>query len=286
MEQILQEYLKHKYEVFTPVQLTGGYTNAAFLLEGTDPPLTIKVARMQNEDTTNEINCLKLMEGSGVSPKFYESFFCNESQVTVIGYLEGKNAQLIMDSGDLEKITEIYKLLGKTLAIDIHSIKYLSEVEGIYKSTIYELDFSIPFVPKELQEKSRDMINGVKDQKEEWVLTHGDFGIHNVLFKSNSELTVLDWEWGEWANPLTDISWVCWFTKLHYHKYASRLNQIFLEEYQKQRPINLTSEKLTGYCVYKVWKVLNKVKHAPSEVQAEWIKRLKWTLETEIFDMV
>jgi thiamine kinase-like enzyme len=284
MEKILKDRLEHKYGVFTPVQLSGGYTNAAFILEGTDPLVIVKISQTQNEDTTNEINCLRLMEKTGLSPKFYESFSCNESQITVIGYREGKNAQLIMDSGDLARIAEIYKLLGETLAKDIHSNKYSPEFEGIYKSTINGLDFCLPFVPKELQEKSRDMIKGIKDSQEEWVLTHGDFGIHNVLVNSKSELTVLDWEWGEWANPLTDISWVCWFTKLHYPEYASRLNHIFLEEYLKYRPVQMTSKKLTGYCVYKVWKVLKKVEYASSEVQAEWVRRLKWTLETEIFD--
>jgi predicted Ser/Thr protein kinase len=71
-EQILKKYLKVKYGEFKPVRLTGGYTNATFLLNGTNLPLVVKVANSFNKDIKNEINCLKITQNTGVVPKFYD----------------------------------------------------------------------------------------------------------------------------------------------------------------------------------------------------------------------
>jgi hypothetical protein len=85
------------------------------------------------------------------------------------------------------------------------------------------------------------------------------------------------------VNPLTDIGWVCWFTKLHYPEYADSLISLFIEEYKNYNPVDLSLETLKAYCVYKVWKVLHKVQKSPKDVQEEWIRRLKWTIETDLY---
>ncbi|HLO11626.1 MAG TPA: aminoglycoside phosphotransferase family protein [Pseudoneobacillus sp.] len=283
-EKLLIGQLTNTYGKFAPIRLTGGYTNETFLLEGIQPPLVAKVSNTFNKDIENEINCLKLMQETGIVPGLYESFQTDNQQITVIEYCEGKNAQSIMDNGDLEKTSEIYKLLGNTLAKNIHAQKYTFNSKGIRECNVNEILFNLEFVPQELINVSKEMMGSLTDRKEDWVLTHGDYGVHNVLFSPNNSLTVLDWEWSEWANPLTDVAWVCWFTGLHYKEWANQLTSLFVEEYKKYNPINLPGKKLKGYCVYKVWKVLHKVKNAPIEVQEEWIRRLNWTLETDIFD--
>jgi aminoglycoside phosphotransferase (APT) family kinase protein len=285
-DQLLIKHLSNTYGLFSPIRLTGGYTNETFLLKGTNPPLVGKVANTFNKDIENEINCLKLIQESGIVPKLYETFQTNSYQIMVIEYCEGQNAQSILDQNDLEKTKEIYTLLGRTLANGIHSQKYMFSSLGIRECNIKELSLELDFVPQELSRLSKELISSVNDHKEDWVLTHGDYGVHNVLFKQNCRLTVLDWEWSEWGNPLADIAWVCWFTTLHYPESATLLNSLFIKAYTKDQPISFPVEKLKGYCLYKVWKVLNKVQHATVEVQEEWVRRLKWTIETDIFDCI
>lgn len=55
-----------------------------------------------------------------------------------------------------------------------------------------------------------------------------------------------------------------------------KLNRLFIKEYKINNPIHLSPEVLRAYFVYKLWKVLHKVK--------EWIRRLKWMIETDIFN--
>lgn len=285
-EKVLKKHLKEKYGDFSLVRLTGGYTNDTFLLNGTLPPLVVKVTNKFNEDIENEINCLNLIQETGVTPKIYELIETDALQIIVMEYRKGINGQSILDNNELERTKELYKNLGASLAKRIHSIKYNYTSSGIRECTFNEFYLSLDFVPEFLIANSMEILQNINDNEEEWVLTHGDYGIHNVLYTDTNTLTVLDWEWSEWANPLTDIGWVCWFTKLHYPEYADSLNLLFIKEYKINNPIHLSPEVLRSYCVYKVWKVLHKVKKAPQEVQEEWIRRLKWTIETDIFNFV
>ncbi|MBM7619975.1 thiamine kinase-like enzyme [Bacillus tianshenii] len=281
-EKILKEHLMDKYGDFIPVRLSGGYTNETFLLKGTRPPLVAKVANSFNQDIQNEINCLTLNQETGVVPKVYDFIEAENFQISVMEYREGTNGQFILDNNDLERTKDLYKILGKSLSENIHSRKYNFNSNGIKECDLDTLNFNLDFVPESLIQFSKEILEKINDTKEEWVLTHGDYGMHNVLYATDNTITVLDWEWSEWANPLTDIGWVCWFTKLHYPEHASLLNSLFIKEYKSNSHVHLSSEKLKAYCVYKVWKVLNKVKDGPQEVLEEWVKRLKWTIETDV----
>ncbi|MFE8701357.1 phosphotransferase family protein [Cytobacillus sp. FJAT-54145] len=283
IEQALQ-LLKNQYGEFTPIRLTGGYTNETFLLKGTAPSLVAKVSSLYNQDVQNEIHCLNLTKETGITPKVHKFIQTKSSQVTIMEYLDGINGQSIIDRNDIEGTKKLYKSLGRTLAKSIHSQPYQPNTNRIKECNLNKLSLDLDFVPEHLRKDSKKLLQGINDLQENWVLTHGDYGVHNVLY-SEHLLTVLDWEWSEWANPLTDIGWVCWFTKLHYPKLASSLNSLFLNEYLTHRPVHLSPDVLKAYCVYKVWKVLHRVMKAPVEVQKEWVRRLEWTLETELLDI-
>ncbi|MGB3259950.1 aminoglycoside phosphotransferase family protein [Paenisporosarcina sp.] len=284
IEKLLQKHLMAKYGDFIPVRLAGGYTNETFLLDGIQPPVVAKVINAVNDEIENEINCLKLTQEIGITPKIYDVMKIEDIQIIIMEYRKGINGQTIMDSEDLNIKKELYKSLGQTLAKSIHSKKFQYVSSGIKECNFNELNYNLDFVPDVLINNSKTLLNNIQDRQEEWVLTHGDYGVHNILYTDTHTLTVLDWEWSEWANPLTDIGWVCWFTKLHYPQYAEPLNQLFINEYNKYSSVAVTPELLKVYCVYKVWNVLHRVKNGSHEIQEEWVRRLKWTLEEDIFD--
>lgn len=273
--------LLKRYGDFTLTPLSGGYTNETFLLNGPKTALVVKVALHQNHDIQNEVSCLKITQKWRETPEFYEFIQTNDLQITVMEYCEGVNAQKFLDHYDVEKTKLLYKLLGETLAQTIHALKYNSSSYGINECNLGEIPFTIPFVPDNLINETKNLLQGMKDSRDDWVLTHGDFGVHNVLFTDDNRLTVIDWEWSEWGNPVSDIAWVCWFTKLHYPNYADVLIPLFIEGYNTYKPIHLTSDVLKRYSLYKVWKILHRVRDSSIEVQQEWIRRLKWTIETD-----
>lgn len=278
--------LKEKYGDFTPVPLSGGYTNETFLLKGTTPSVIAKLASLFNGDIQNEKNALLLLNEAGIGPKFYEFIETDENQITIMEFRLGQNGQSIMDHNEIKKTKELYKNLGTNLARNIHSIKYDHICRGIRESNVHELNYDLDFVPETLIIKSKEFIHTIREIKTNWVLTHGDYGIHNVLYSDAQEVTAIDWEWAEWGNPLNDIAWVCWFTRLHYSESANVLNSLFTNEYIRNMSVDLSSKNLKAHCIYKVWKILSKVKNAPQEVQQEWLRRLAWTIETDIFDFL
>ncbi|MCZ8536063.1 aminoglycoside phosphotransferase family protein [Paenisporosarcina quisquiliarum] len=284
VENLLKKHLIAKYGDFTPIRLAGGYTNETFLLVGIHPPVVAKVINSVNDEIENEINCLKLTQETGITPKIYDVMKIDDIQIIVMEYRKGINGQTILDSEDLNIKKELYEILGQTLAKSIHSKKYQYVSSGIKECNFNELNYNLDFVPDVLINNSKFLLKNIQDCQDEWVLTHGDYGVHNILYTDTHTLTVLDWEWSEWANPLTDIGWVCWFTKLHYPQYAESLNQLFINEYKKYSSVAVTPELLKAYCVYKVWKILHRIKSGSHEIQEEWVRRLKWTMEEEIFN--
>lgn len=200
IEKLLQNHLITKYGDFIPVRLAGGYTNETFLLDGIQPPVVAKVIDTVNDEIENEINCLKLTQETGITPKIYDVMKIDGIQIIIMEYRKGINGQTILDSEDLNIKKELYKSLGQTLAKRIHSKKFHVS-GGIKECNFNELKFNLDFVPDVLINNSKTLLNNIKDRQEEWVLTHGDYGAHNILYTDTQTLTVLDWEWSEWAKP-------------------------------------------------------------------------------------
>ena len=279
---VLHKYLKEKYGNLNPTRLVGGYTNDTYLLNGTGPRLVAKVGAFSNLDLKNEFYSLEISKGISVVPKVYEYINEDGVQILIMEHCEGVNGQSILDNNDLETTKRLYKVLGKTLSNSVHSLKFNPNLKPINQCSIKEINLDLDFVPEILIQHTRKILNNVDDNENDWVLTHGDYGIHNVLFTNDNSITILDWEWAEWGNPLMDLGWVCWFTKLHYPHHSAILNAIFTNEYKIHSSVELSSDKLKAYCLYKVWKILNKVTRAPEEVRQEWVRRLRWTLETDL----
>ncbi|WP_409304825.1 phosphotransferase family protein [Peribacillus sp. SCS-155] len=284
-EQTLKTILQDTYGDLTPHRLTGGYTNDTFLLKGSQSLLIAKVASSSNDDIKNKMNCMRLLSETDIVPKAYDLIETDGARVAVMEYKEGINGQSILDGKEGAKANELYKLLGRTLAKNIHSLRPDAvSANGIHEYSIKNLNLDLDFVPENLRIKTRDQLRRLNDHSQTWVLTHGDYGVHNVLYQ-DGQLAILDWEWAEWGNPLTDIAWVLWFTNLHYPNQANQWLRLFLEEYRLHQRVELKSDTLQSFGVYKVCKVLQRLAQAGQDVQKEWVRRLRWTLETDIFDV-
>ena len=270
------------------VRLTGGYTNITFLLEGTSPLLVAKVTRLMDPDTLNEINSLNFLKKSGIAPIIHDVLEISNMSIVLMDYRQGVNGQSILDSGDLEHSKIVYKNLGQFLASQIHSTSLNTSHHGIRKSNTAMLKSNLEaeFVPENLIRQSSIVLSSLDDNEQNWVLTHGDYGPHNILSDTENNFSVLDWEWAEWGNALNDVAWICWFTKLHYSEIANILNRTFIEEYISYNPISIAPDQLKTCSVYKVWNVLDRVRHAKREVKAEWLRRLEWTLNIDFSDVV
>ena len=262
-------------------RLYGGYTNGVFLIEGTDPAIVAKISDQQTKDGLNEYNCLRLLNNNHCTPNIYDILEVDSSRILLMEYLCGVNAQSIPDEGDLKKAEKVYELLGKYLAIEMHTIKYHESTTNLpinkrHSGDYYKLDF----IPRSLMVEVERVL-GAERSEEDYVLIHGDYGPHNALL-NNDTIHIIDWEWAGWGSPIQDVSWIIWFLKLHYPERAQDLFLTFLATYRKHSVVFISSELLKAYAISRVMNVINtKINPANIDVKKEWIRRLNWTLETD-----
>ncbi|MEK3687901.1 phosphotransferase family protein [Paenibacillus sp. FSL R10-2736] len=269
-------------------RLTGGYTNFAYLMAGAEPPLVAKVTNLSNEDTLNEIQAMKLVQGSCDTPAIHEVSEMDGMRILVMDCMPGVSAQSVLDAGDWARAEQIYSRMGQLLASQIHSQPYQLLEQGLRlsnRSALSQMIKRLEFVPGPLSRDSLQLLSAADAQDQPWVLTHGDYGVHNILCEPEGTLHVLDWEWAEWGGPLNDVAWVCWFTKLHYPGQAQKLNAAFIRGYLSGNPLSFTPQQLKASSLYKVWNVLHRLRIAPKEVQREWVRRLEWTLNEDFSDL-
>ncbi|MGX6608324.1 phosphotransferase family protein [Micromonosporaceae bacterium Da 78-11] len=61
------------------------------------------------------------------------------------------------------------------------------------------------------------------------VLTHGDYGVNNVLCdpRTGAVTVVLDWEWARPGAPVDDLAWAEWIIRRHHPEAAGELGHLF-----------------------------------------------------------
>ncbi|BCG58277.1 hypothetical protein [Paenibacillus sp. URB8-2] len=89
----ITEKLKARFGKVNLIRLTGGYTNLTFLVEGTNPLLVAKIVHLTNEDTMNEVNCLNLLQGSGVTPIIHDLLDISNVRIVLMDYKNGIHGQ-------------------------------------------------------------------------------------------------------------------------------------------------------------------------------------------------
>jgi len=275
----IAQFLSIKYGKINLKELKGGYTNRVFLLENTSPTVIAKISNISNGDSINEIKCLDLLKRFQCTPKVHGIFQFEKSRIIIMDYINGLNGQLLLEQNNIERAKKVYELLGKCLATEIHTIKYQNSCDKLplIKKNNGGFD-KLVFIPSSFIEEVEKILS--TEEEENYVLIHGDFGPHNSLIL-NESVYVIDWEWSGWGNPLQDISWVVWFLKLHYPNKAHTLCNTFINSYKINSDISISPEQIKSYAISRVMNIMCRIINADQEVKNEWIKRLKWTLETD-----
>jgi aminoglycoside phosphotransferase len=62
------------------------------------------------------------------------------------------------------------------------------------------------------------------------VLVHGDFGPQNMLFAVETEAVtaILDWESAHIGDPVEDLAWAEWITRMHHPHAVAALGELFV----------------------------------------------------------
>lgn len=275
---MIHDILRMKYPNAELTKLEGGYTNSAVLIKNIDPPLVAKIYS-EHGNAPSEIKALTMLNHKYFSPHIHDCFEHDSTWCVIMDYLVGSVGQRYLDSRDMKKSHEIYRLLGFHLAKDIHSICVDNNI------TLPIIKLENPnmhaFVPAGLLDETNSVL-GVS-YPNTISLVHGDFGPQNIIFQPDS-IKVVDWEFAGWGNPLYDIAWVVWFVHLHYPHLCKELSATFLNEYRLHSDVKINKQLIKAFATSRVVFILSLISMDNIEGRDEWIKRLRWTLGTDFMD--
>lgn len=279
----IKTYLRDRFGDIQFIPATVSGTNQIYFLKGTTPPRVAKIAGLKPADICNEYYCLKFLEESGLVPK-PESLDCVAgATVLIMEARPGHNLLeivLALNRTAWQGTLPYYWNLGNWLA-QIHEYRYVANnnIRTSELQHVKEVLSSVAFVPEHVRHQSYEALCGIEERDTEWVLTHGDYGIHNVLVTEAEEASVIDWEFGEWNDSLNDVANVHFWTHLHFPENAGERCRSFLDGYTFRRPISFSADLLRSYCIYRIWVILLRVGELPEQIKAEWVRRLRWALQ-------
>lgn len=105
-------------------------------------------------------------------------------------------------------------------------------------------------------------------------LTHGDAGLHNVLW-DGAAAALVDWEWAGWADPLRDLAWLAW--TLRFRGLPLDLWAELARGYG--RPLLADAPALRALALGQIADILLRAHAGPA--WEEWLRRARWTLQLD-----
>lgn len=256
-------------------RLAGGSTNDVYLIEADSFQQVAKIGAHRSIMT--EVNALHLLHDASIVPNVLKVVDLNPACLLFMEYRTGQPMQQLVTQMRDHEIENLYAQLGHLLATSIHTIKDAT------KSSLSTIPIawrdSVSFVPTKWTEESRSLIERFPGTSE-YTLSHGDFGIHNGLM-DEMNLTLIDWEWACFSDPLLDIGWMCWFTSFHYPTSSHPWLICFLDAYQSNCACLLTVDHLLAANLVSIWRILHRLENAPITTQQEWTERLVFTLSKD-----
>ena len=259
----------------------GGYSNLTFKLTVGTRQLVAKVAEstLKQADVHREAALLDMLRASELPiPVLVALLEDSELTVELLGHIEGTNG-LHYFGTETTELPTLFAAVGRVLAEVHQRVPSAASTELAlaprYRQTLHEL----PMLG--LEPSLRDtLVASLEDavwSPTELRLVHGDPGLHNLLW--NGELTaLLDWEWSGWGNPLLDVAWIYWITRLR--NLPPELWTAFQSAYGSWPSVVApTSQTLRSLVLGHIAFILVRARHLPT--WQEWQRRATWTAALE-----
>ncbi len=189
---------------------------------GKEKTFYLKIERNDKTNVSNEIKKLNELKIDLPIPKVLDYGNINNLYYIVTDNIDGLRLSQI-DNFDKNCLIEY----GKTLAV-IHSLDY--KTDKIKERKIND----IPIDTKNLNiNKYIKWLNDNKFEKNYDTFIHGDFHYANILWKNNSIIGILDWEYSGMGSKEQDIAWS--IIKRETQKFMKTKKEVdlFLEGYKQ-----------------------------------------------------
>lgn len=278
----LNKLVRQQFSEYHISPLSGGGTNAVYVLERRGSRSVLKVAMVSNRNASVERECLRILEESRTVPRLFQNFILAERIGLHMEFISGKtlleHIQENLEAANNGAIYDIFSSLGRLLA-EIHSAN-IADCSQLRKIELEEPP-SKPFIDNRLNKRSIELfseLSGTFGRRAS--LLHGDFGYHNVIRDTSGNNRLIDWELAGIGDPRTDMANVLFWTHLHFPDIAHECGRRFVEAYLERREEECNPEIMHRFVIFQVWRIIEMVTDDfPAPVKSEWNRRLAWAID-------
>jgi len=259
---------------------SGGYSHLSVAATLAGRPCVIKADErpLPRADLRREAAVLALLPGRGIAAPGLLTLAEDENwTVLVTARLPGTPGQQLY-AGSLAAMPPAYRALGAALA-RVHSVAPPAaalppDLDLAARARLAAGSLPALSLPGELSAALAAALAHPRWRPAAPRLTHGDAGLHNVLW-DDGRLALLDWEWAGWADPLRDLAWLAW--TLRFRGLPAALWAALLDGYRAVAPSPpADAAALSALALGQIADILRRASGAPS--WEEWLRRAAWTV--------
>jgi aminoglycoside phosphotransferase len=258
---------------------SGGYSHLSVAAAIGGRPCLIKAATLplRRADLRREGAALDLLSGRALAaPARLAGADGDGWTVLVCGLLPGQPGQSLY-AGPPGALPPAYRALGAALA-RLHAIvpEHRPADDLDLGARVARAAAALPALPlpADLRGPLAAALAHPRWRPHALRLTHGDAGLHNVLWDGR-DVALVDWEWAGWADPLRDLAWLAW--TLRFRDLPPELWAELVGAYG--RPAGDPAPDgaaLHALALGQIADILLRAHGGPA--WEEWLRRARWTL--------
>jgi aminoglycoside phosphotransferase (APT) family kinase protein len=259
---------------------TGGFSNqTAIAMIGTQRcAIKAATAVLKRADVQREAALLQLLQASEMPiPSLLALIEDERWTITVTGWLAGEHGLTVLERAP-DQLEAIYHALGMLLA-RVHRTPVASATH--MPQLAERMGHALACLPtlgleRDLSAALLEALEHPIWRAQPHALTHGDAGLHNLLWHGRIT-ALLDWEWAGWGTPLLDLAWLYW--TIQWRKLPLALWHSLLAGYGTGPALanGMKADEMRALALGQIASILVRAHCQPSAWE-EWQRRLRWSL--------
>jgi aminoglycoside phosphotransferase (APT) family kinase protein len=262
----------------------GGFSNLSFHAHLNGRYAVVKAATLplKRDDLRREAKLLGFLEShvdmALPTPRVVAHGDHGDWTVTVLDEVPGENGLTFLGKRSLGYVQKRCVVLARLLQA-IHHVAAQPANDPTFEIPVRVADLR-SFVGDELfaEGVSEQMLAALESRAigRGISLVHGDFGMHNVMWDVDGRRIrvggLLDWEFGGWGSPLTDVAWLWW--TFQFRGIADEFWPSFVEAYGAWalRAMGFESTAILDLVRVQMIQLLSRTERE-SASRVEWLKR-------------
>ena len=259
---------------------TGGFSNLTVIASIGGQRCVIKAATtaLKRADVRREAALLRLLPASTLPiPRLLALAEDEEWTIAVTGWLAGEHGLAVLERAP-EQLEALYRALGLLLA-NIHRTPISAPTHAPQlEDRIHHALARLPALELEsdLRAALLEALEHPIWRAQPYGLTHGDAGLHNLLWDGRIT-ALLDWEWAGWGTPLLDLAWLYW--TIQWRRLPPVLWHSFLAGYGSGPALanGFAPDEMRALALGQIASILVRVQ-GQTAAWDEWQRRLRWTI--------